>query len=196
MVNLLILLANLAFAYIWGVWGWGDSELYESGWWFDNYGHILFGFGWGFIIIYWIRKYAPATYIVANKFFLALVAIAVVTLLEVIIWEGLELLWDLKLQPDFANWLAKAQKGSADTTIDIIMTALGAIVAMLFWGGYRKFYEWKWPNDAQKEAIEEAREKAKIYALEITQMGREHRKQIMQEFRRSLKKKLKDIKTP
>ena len=196
MVNLLILLANLAFAYIWGIWGWEGSELYESGWWFDALGHAVFGFSWAFIMLYWLKRYFPETYIVTRKIVIAIVIPLVVLAVGAIVWEGLERLWDEKIQPNYFPWLAKAQKGDVDTTLDNIFTWLAANTAMLCWWGWRKFHEWKWPNDAQQEAIEEEKEKARLHAAEIMQMGREHRKQIMQEFRRSLKKKLKDMKTP
>ena len=191
MVNLLILLANLAFAYIWGVWGWENSELYESGWWFDTAGHAVFGFLWAFILLYWTRKYLYWLYVILPKILLAFVIMALVNWIETQFWECAELLWDKWLQPNYFPHLAKAQKGSVDNAVDILVTSYAALVAMIFWGGYRKFYEWKWPNDAQKEAIEEEKEKARLHAREIMQMGREHRKQIMQEFRRSLKRKLK-----
>jgi len=95
------------------------------------------------------------------------------------LWEGMELLWDLKIRPDFASWLAKAQKDSADTTLDIIITTLGAVSDMPIWWSYRKYYEWRWPNETAEEAIEEARGKAEISAKEISAMQKEHKKQVI-----------------
>lgn len=95
------------------------------------------------------------------------------------LWEAWELLWDLKIQPDFASWLGKAQKDSADTTLDIIITTLGAVVDMPFWWAYRKYYEWRWPNEAVEEALEETVERAKLSAEEIRLMQKEHRKKVL-----------------
>lgn len=105
----------------------------------------------------------------------------VTTVIEVIFWEiFIEwLLWDSWLQPAYFNWLAKAQKGSEDTMMDIVVSLLGVISAMLAWWAGRKFYAWKWPNEDAEEAIEEAREKNELFAEEISAMQKEHRHRIV-----------------
>lgn len=180
--NLLIACFNVAFFLIWGLWAWEASELWSSGWKFDAVGHSFFGFVWAFILLYWIIKYFPRLYIQVPKFIIAFIIISIVTaVLEVVVWEILIewLLWDSWLQPTYFTWLAKAQKGSADTNMDIVITLFGSIFAMLLWWGGRAFYAWKWPNEAAIEAIEEARERAEMSAAEITAMQKEHRKQVV-----------------
>lgn len=170
------------FFLIWGLWAWEISELWSSGWKFDAIGHAFFGFVWAFILLYWIIKYFPRLYIQVPKFIIAFIIISIVTaVLEVVVWEILIewLLWDSWLQPTYFTWLAKAQKGSADTNVDIVITLFGSIFAMLLWWVVRAFYAWKWPNEAATEAIEETRERAEMSAAEITAMQKEHRKQVV-----------------
>ena len=179
--NLIMVLANLVFIYIWGVLNWGDAEVGSNGWWFDELGHVISGFGWFFIWLHLIRSYMPATYLVTNKTFLGIVIVAIVTIAEAILWEGGELLWDLKIQPDYVSFLAKAQKGSVDTILDILFTFAAAFLAMALWEIWRKFCSKKWPDITKKEAAMEAKAKARLLAEEILKMERAHRKQVLKE---------------
>ena len=80
-MNWLILLGNLIFIYIWGYKGWQEADYNTIAWWFDAYGHMIFGFAWAFILLYWTRRYLRWLYVPMQKWFLALVlVIAVVTL--------------------------------------------------------------------------------------------------------------------
>lgn len=181
-VNLLIVLFNILFLLIWGVLAWGESELWSFLWTFDAVGHFAFCFVWGFIFLYWIKTYWRGAYVVVPKWAWALTIIAfVTTVIEVIVWEILIewLLWDSWLQPAYFHWLAKAQKGSEDTILDIVVSLLGAVFAMLAWWASRKFYAWKWPNEDVEEEIEEARERNEVFAEEINAMQKEHRKQVI-----------------
>lgn len=181
-INCSIALFNILFLIVWGGVAWGESELWSFGWTFDAVGHFAFCFVWGFIFLYWIKTYWRGAYVVVPKWAWALSIIAfVTTVIEVIVWEiFIEwLLWDSWLQPTYFNWLAKAQKGSEDTMMDIVVSLLGVISAMLAWWAGRKFYAWKWPNDDADEAIEEVREKNEAFAEEIGAMQKEHRRRII-----------------
>ncbi|KKT40561.1 MAG: hypothetical protein UW28_C0022G0006 [Parcubacteria group bacterium GW2011_GWA2_44_13] len=181
--NFLIFLANLVFTYVWGPWGWVNAELWGSDWWFDTLGHAIFGFGWAFALLYWAKKYLNWIYIQLHKFLLAIVIIAMVTWIETQFWEGIEFLWDKWAQPNFFLHLATAQKGNLDTTLDILFTSYAAAIAMIFWGAYRKFFAWKWPNEALKEAHEEIIERSKLSAEEIQSIQTEHKKLVVAKIR-------------
>lgn len=176
MVNFLILLGNLAFFLVWGVLAWQDSEYNTSAWWFDAYGHMIFGFLWAFILLYWTRKYLRWLYVPIPKWVLAFIIISAVNSIETFLWENFELMWDFWIQPNFFPHLAKAHKGSVDTMMDINFTAAAALVAMIFWWIYRKFCAWKWPNEAAEEMREEMIERNKLSADEIISLQIEHRK--------------------
>ncbi len=173
--NLLILLFFILFIYIWGYWAWGESEVWSNGWKFDALGHAIFGFVLSFILLYLIKKYLFWIF-VSPKIIVAFIIMAVVTYIEAQIWEGGELLWDNWLQPNFFSHLAKAQKGRLDTSADILITSYASFLAMILWWVYRKFFEWKWSNEAIQERIEEAAERAKLYSNEIRSMQIEHQK--------------------
>ena len=145
--NIRIFALAVLFYYIWGMQNWSDSQLLSGGWWFDALGHFIFGVGLSFILLYWIRFYAPESYILSGKLNIARQIIEDVAFIEAIFWEGFELLWDLKIQPNYATWLVRAQNSSADTTSDILVTALGAMFAMFLWWCWRKYHELRWPDE-------------------------------------------------
>ena len=177
-MNWIILAGNLAFIYIWGYKNWRDADYNTSAWWFDAYGHMIFGFCWALILLYWAKRYLFWLYIPIPKWFLALVIILVVSALETLVWENFEFgVWDSWIQPAHP-YLPKAQKGSEDTMMDINFTATAALWAMIFWGAYRKFCTWKWPNEAAEEASEEMLEREKLNATEILLMQKGHKKEI------------------
>ena len=101
-----------------------------------------------------------------------------VSALETLVWENFEFgVWDSWIQPAHP-YLPKAQKGPEDTMMDINFTAAAAFWAMIFWGTYRKFCTWKWPNEAAEEASEEMLEREKLNATEILLMQKGHKKEI------------------
>ena len=63
--------------------------------------------------------------------------------------------------------------------LDIVVSLLGVVSAMLAWWAGRTFYEWKWPNEAAKEALEEIKERNDISAEEIKALNKEHKKQVI-----------------
>ena len=63
--------------------------------------------------------------------------------------------------------------------LDIVISLLGVISAMLTWWAVRTFYAWKWPNEEANEIVEEVRERNNNSADEIAQLNKEHRKQVI-----------------
>lgn len=194
-VNIFIIIANILFIYFWGYKGWGAFE--KLTFWkfdFDSLGHLIFGLGWSCILVYWGKTYWPEDYLVTSKKRLALEVILIVTAFETLLWEiCIEwLLWDSWLQPNNFPGLAKAQKGIEDTMLDILITFIGACLAILIWGTYRKYFEWRWPDEAEKEEIEEEKERGKIWARNLLAKRREHQKQILKVFFKSIRTRLKE----
>ena len=192
--NIRIFVFAVLFAYIWGIQNWSESALFSDRWWFDALGHFVFGVGLSFTLLYWIRVYAPDSYILSGKLNIARQIIEDVTFIEAIFWEGFEMLWDLQIQPNYASWLARAQNSSADTTSDIIITSLGAVFAMFLWWCWRKYHEKRWPSETEKESIESAKAKSRALAKDILSTRLNHRKQIFNEFRRSLQETIRAVK--
>ena len=196
-VNIFIVIANILFIYFWGYKGWGLFEkltLWKFD--FDSLGHLIFGLGWGYFLVCLGKLYWPEDYLVTSKKRLALEIILIVTAFETLLWEiCIEwLLWDSWLQPTNFSELAKAQKGIEDTMLDILITFIGACLAMLTWGTYRKYFEWRWPDDAEKEEIDEEKERGKIWANALLIRRKEHQKQILKVFFGSIRTKIKDRK--
>ncbi len=44
--------------YIWLIWGWEDSGLFDPAWWFDEAGHALFGAMGALTLLYLYRTYS------------------------------------------------------------------------------------------------------------------------------------------
>jgi len=183
-INSLIALFNILFLLIWWRFSWGEEvELFKPGWWFDAYGHALTGFGWAWIVLYWSKLYSPDNYVFDSKFRTARDVIFKVIIGEIFLWEiGVELLWDSQIQPNFASWMAKAQKGAADNMFDVAFTALAAALAMILWGLYRKYYAWRYPNEAAQEEINEENARLNIIAKRILAQRKEQQKQTLRKF--------------
>ena len=175
-MNWIILFGNLIFVYIWGYKGWQEAEYNTDAWWFDSYGHMIFGFCWAFILLYWAKRYLLSLYVQIPKWVLAIVIILAVSSIETLVWENYEFgIWDSLIQPAYP-YLPKAQKGSPDTMMDINFTTAAAILAMIFWCVYRKFCVLKWPNEAAEEMREEMIKRNKLSVDEINSLQTEHRR--------------------
>lgn len=192
---------NLAFISFWLLflftWGylWQDAELFGKAWWFDVLGHTVFGFFGAFTLLYLLRVYAiKGIFVFAGRFFLSIFIISIITILGVF-WEVGELLWDLKLQPDYFNWIAKAQKNSVDTTVDILTNTGFAFFAMLLYGLYNKWYEKYYPNEYEKEEVIEMQAKIARFSKDIRKRRKkyfkEEMKPVLKELVRNIKEKTK-----
>ncbi len=190
--NLVIIAANIIFIFI-EMKGWGNFDKITWGALdIDSLGHAVFGLMWGFILLYLIMIYLPESYISTPKFIIALIIVSVISaVLEVFFWEICVewLLWDSWLRPVYFPLRAVAQKSALDTNLDIVVTMGGAVWAMVFWGTYRKWYAYKWPDAAEHEEIEEEKERGKIWARGIIAKRKDHRRQILKPFFANLRKK-------
>jgi len=172
----LLIVFWLAFARIW-VGSWQNVEIFSAIWWFDTLGHATYGYFGFFTFLFIFISYAARGYFrIAGKVFLSVVIILIITVGGAL-WEGGELWWDLHLQPDFFAWAAKAQKGSADTTIDILTNILFAMLAALSYWTYNKWHAKRYPDEYEKEKIAEAKIKIEHLSQEIHLSRREHIKQ-------------------
>ncbi|MBI2450791.1 MAG: hypothetical protein HYV52_00415 [Parcubacteria group bacterium] len=157
---------------------WGEAELFSRIWWFDEINHAIFGFVGGLTLIYLIRNYAAAgIFTFAGQKIFGVIVIAIITLLGMF-WEGAELWWDLHLRPSYFNWLAIAQKDSADTTIDLLTNSIFAFLAVLLYKVYNYFYFWIYPDESEKEDIEAAKSAIKLLTKNIRERRRENLTQL------------------
>ena len=173
-LNIVIIISVLAFIYIWGIWGWRDSELFDAAWWFDTAGHAIFGFGVGLALIYLISTYAAkGIFLFAGKRLLAVVVISIIMIVG-ILWEAVELLWDAYLQPNYFSWYAKAQESSIDTTIDILVNLIFVSFAMIAYRLYTNIYEKLNSNKAEENEINETIEMINHLSQKIRTRRHEH----------------------
>jgi len=147
--NLLLAVAWIIFVYIWGIWNWKETELFKMTWWFDTAGHAVFGALGSLTLLYFYMPYS------------AELVIAKITKWG-IYWEAGELFYDYFIQPNFAGWLAQAQKGSADNIIDILTTYFSARLAMFV---YKHFYQKKEIEEEIDEIAERIEKISKIILI-------------------------------
>jgi hypothetical protein len=183
-------IAVLSFTFIWGGYGWREITLFSHEWWFDSYGHAIGGFGLGFIVLNYIKQQDLDFYELNKRKYILSRAASIVWRFAVL-WEGLELAWDFFLQPTAFDWLAKAQKGSADTTIDALLTGIFGDVALISWRLSLFWWEKKFPNKAKMEEMRIMRKRMNYVAQEVSTLTREHRKNVVRHFWTTLKTKLK-----
>lgn len=179
--------------YIWLIWRWKNSELFDSAWFFDEAGHALFGIMGAFTLLYLYRTYSlHGIFRFAGKKHLTKDIVEDIAIFG-ILWEFAELSWDLYLQPNYLDWLAKAQKGAADTVIDIIVNPLFALLALIVFfyciriGKY--IYKKIYPDDKNIADVEEEIEEA----LEMLKYLDEKVRFLRKEQLKLLKPKLKEF---
>lgn len=150
--NVLIAVLTAIFTIIWGS-NWQYSS-YQS-WWFDTLGHIVAGFGGALSLRYLIRKYGAKGFFAFDegRRFLAIIVEAWVIRLA-ILWEVIEFVWDVLGQPNM-SWMARAQKDLIDTMVDIIAAVFFAKIAMILASGYDHIYENRYPDEIEREEMDE-----------------------------------------
>ncbi len=170
----------LSFAYIWLVIGWKDTnKLFTPHWWFDEVGHALFGTMGSCTLLFLFQNYAAkGVFRITGRFFLALVIIAIISLLGVL-WELVEFIWDMWLQPEHFDWLGKAQSDSIDTMIDILVNASFSTLVMGIYGIYNMLYTKIYPDESALFQIEELTGEIKAISHAIGQHRREHLRHIV-----------------
>lgn len=187
-----IVLSVILFIIIWGAWGWEEAILFSNAWWFDAFGHAIAGFGGALALRHLFKKHHRAKDIFAFSFGRVFLSALIEkwVMRGAFLWEIIEFCWDLFGQP-WLSWLAQAQKGSADTMIDLIITISAAYGALLLMRWREARYDKQHPEDTEKREIQEALFLLK-QASEIKYLCRRMRKQkrirrIMNLLKRDLK---------
>lgn len=171
--------------YIWLIWGWKDSELFDSAWWFDETGHALAGIVGALTLLYLYKTYSlHGIFRFAGNKHLTKDIVEDVALFG-ILWELNEMLWDLYFQPNFPQ-IALAQKGVIDTVIDLIVNPLFAFFTLIVYFScvrlYARIYERVYPDDARAvvvgEEIKETLEALKYVGKKFRSLRKDHLKQL------------------
>lgn len=145
--------------YIWLIWGWQDSELFNRVWLFDEAGHALAGIVGALNLIYLYKTYSLyGIFRFSGKKHLTKDIVEDIAFFG-ILWEFAELIWDLYLQPNYLDWLSRAQKGAIDTVMDLVVNPLFAFITLMIYFScvklgkhiYKKIY----PGDKNIIAVEE-----------------------------------------
>lgn len=160
---------------MWGIADWQIAELFSRAWWIDGGRHLLFGFFGALTIYHLYRRNSPQgefhSHNPRQQKYVREFVISRIMYLG-IGWEILEAVWDRLLQPNWPSWLAQAQKGSLDNTIDIVFNLISAWLAM------RLYYYLHKPALQNEEMIaaEIARINADIEKVneEISRLHKEH----------------------
>ena len=139
--------------YVWGLWGWSESELFHNGkfspngpWWFDFAGHAWAGIVGAINDMYLYSRrreggLQEVRYDLGDLHFTKGVVADVG--LAGIVWEGLEFLWDWFIQPNVAPWAALAQKNVVDNMIDLVTNPFFALLTLLcLFAGSAIFNSW------------------------------------------------------
>lgn len=152
-----IVIGTMIFIIIWGWWGWQEVELFDNAWRFDTLGHAVAGFGGALVLCYLFKKYHHAKDIFECSFGRPLLSALVEkwVMRGAFAWEITEFCWDEWGQP-LLSWLAKAQKGSADTMIDLIVTIATGFVALTLLRRREERSDKRHPEDVEKRDIQEA----------------------------------------
>lgn len=160
LVTNLILLYWATFFFFFGYIHWGDFELFDKQWWFDLFGHALFGVSASINLLYLYRRYAcHGAFNFIGHAFLAINIIGQVIIIGGVLWESMEASWDLLIQPWCCPHLAKAQKGALDTTLDILATMIASSCTMGIWVIYNRMYEKFFHDESIANLVDDAIER-------------------------------------
>ncbi len=176
--------------YIWLIWGWKDTELFNSAWWFDEAGHALFGVTGALTLLYFYRTYSlHGIFRFAGKKHLTKDIVEDVAIFG-ILWEFGEMIWDLYFQPNFIQ-LAMAQKGVIDTVIDLVVNPIFALITLVIYFScarlYARIYERNYPDDKNTAAVEGEVEETLEMLRYVSQKVRSLRKEHLKHLRPTLK---------
>lgn len=117
----------LIFYFIWGKWKWRTAAFGTPEWMFDNIGHAIFGIVIALNLLYEISYFFPAALLRPAKRALIRYAFTpAVAIIFAAFWEVGEMIHD------FGGYAVQAQKGGADTTIDILITFFASFIGVLF----------------------------------------------------------------
>lgn len=185
-LNSVIVILVVAFFFLWGPWNWvfDDSKTL-----FDDVGHIVYGLGGGFLVLYLKINYtARGAFLFVGK-----KALMVDTVMYVMagaaFWELAEFLWDA-LQPVYFPTLFKAQYNLNDTMIDMFNAFWAVLLALALWRLWRWVYAKYWPNDAEQEEFYEIQDALEHARNHIIRMRRIHMKSLREKVKKRIHEKM------
>jgi TRAP-type C4-dicarboxylate transport system permease small subunit len=147
------------FFLFFGYFHWGEFELFDKQWWFDSFGHALFGISASINLLYLYRRRAcHGAFNFTGHVFLAVNIVGQVLIVGGVLWEGVEAAWDQIIQPWCCPLAAQAQKGALDTTLDIVITSFASAITIGVWLAYNKMYARLFPNESLEMLLEETLE--------------------------------------
>jgi len=119
---------HIWFLYVWGLWGWEDSEtLRGAAWWLDEAGHALYSFVFALLAYLVAQTRSRKFYDPDERWELDALVIALTFLWAGLFWEIGEFIRDRF--GSTLDWRTVAQIDSVDTMLDLIITAVCASLA-------------------------------------------------------------------
>jgi hypothetical protein len=190
--NIIIIVSSVTFVYIWGIWGWTESELWSKGWRFDLLGHAIFGFGAAYARLYLYLAYsAHGFFLFTGQRHIRWDTVKTIALYG-FFWEFFIelLLWDNILQPNYFSNIATAQKGNIDTMLDMFANWGAASLAMTINALYNAGYEKKYPAEAEKQERESALKMVEHVGQMVKSSHHSYRKHLWLVFKNIVKQKI------
>lgn len=180
------------FYLVWGRFKWRTAEYGSPEWMFDNLGHALGGFIGGFQGMYELWYFFPFLYYDRGRVlrcFSIYVVIPAAVIFAALCFEVGEMIHD------FQGYAIQAQKGGADTTIDIALAFFFAYPGIAAWYFYNKIRERirkRWSSKVNLDKIDELKARARI--LREKEVGiKDEWRELRREWRLLLREQAKDI---
>ncbi len=171
------------------LWGWNPLDGYRRWWWFDDLGHMLYGFFGAWTFLYFKIHYsARGAFLFVGKKMLVLDTIFYV-MGSGAIWELHEFMWDVFLRPGYFPYLDTAQHGLADTMLDLFHELWTATAALLIWHFGRWFYAVLWPEQAALEDRDYTADRIFEASVHLRELRRSHWKEIKTQFKNRLRQR-------
>lgn len=180
------------FYLVWGKFKWRTAEYGSPEWMFDNYGHALGGFIGGFQGMYELWYFFPFLYYDRGRvlwWFAIFIVIPAIVICGALGFEVGEMIYD------FQQYAIQAQKGGADTTIDITLAFVFAYPGIVAWYIYHKLKECvrrRWSPKVNLDKICELKTRAKILREKEEEI-KDERRELRREWRLLLREQVKAI---
>lgn len=182
-----------SFYEIWGMHNWTRAALFDDGWWLDTIGHFTAGVvgAINLLCIYQTFDSKRIFYFAGGGHLVT--TIAGKMLFFAFIWEVGEMFYDMQIaeMSEQGFYLIRAQINSLDTVLDIGATLCAALLTCLTYVGYNALREKVYPDEYQKEELQEFFRIASHLAEKAATHRKEHRKVIRAWFRRMWRERSK-----
>jgi len=175
----------IAFAFLWGVWGWNDAKIGSKWWYFDLLGHGLFGFIGGLNAMFVVRTFGIEKIrwhrLIAGGYGHQGSWAFTIIIVFAIGWEGWESLHDYIHRGETGH--IPAQSSGLDTSADLIITLACNIPATLLYFKIAEYFRSNYADIGLQEALLESEAHEAMFA--------EHYREQNKEVRRCIRKKYK-----